>query len=169
MAEPTGIDCVSELKFPLPFWRYILIFQSWQQLRSWIIIVSGTTLSIYFIMNSLTLTSLPIDVVLLGVSFGSIFSVIMVIPVEFHFKASTNRLVRTLVETLYDVGYIQESETEKTKFYRQKLPQWLRWREGNIEIERKNDEVSVKGGIFILCKLRQRIKTVRSENRGISY
>lgn len=151
-------DCVSDLIFPLPLWRYILIFQSWQQLRSWTIIVSGSALSFYFLVNFLSFKSLPIEVVLLGVTFGSIFSVIMVAPVEFRFTRKTDRLLCNLVDELYDIGYIQESQIERTKIFRQKLPSWLRWNEGNVVIERYNDEILVKGGVFILTKLRNFVK-----------
>ena len=164
MADSTFDTYVSKLSFPLPLWRYILIFQSWQQLRSWTFIVSGIVLSFCLFFEFLALKSMPIDVVLFGVIFGSIFSVIMVAPVEFRLKRKTDRLVCALVDQLYDIGYIQESQAEGTKIFRQKLPSWLRWNEGKVTIANNNNEILVKGGVFVLSKLRHCAKKYYSAN-----
>ncbi len=86
------------------------------------------------------------------------FSVIMVTPVEFRFKRKGDRFLYMLVERIYYLGYIQDSQAEKIIIFKQKLPSWLRWNEGNIVIEKYDDEVLVKGGLFILANLRRFIQ-----------
>lgn len=165
MSNSKNINSVSEINYPLPFWRYLLVFQSYRQLRSWIFIVAATALPFYLLLNFLNSESLPIEVILLGIAFGSMFSVMMVAPVEFRFKRKTDRHFCVLVDTLYNLGYIKESQAETTATFRQKLPSWLRWKEGNIVIEKYHDEILVKGGIFILNRLHHAVKNSFFEDK----
>lgn len=151
-------DSISKTYFPLPFWRYLLIFQSWQQFRSWITIVSGTALSVYFLLNIFDPKSVPMEAILLGVALGSMFSVIMVIPVEIHFKGKPERLSYILIEKLYNIGYTQDSQAGKTTTFKQKFSSWLRWNEGNVVVKKFDHEIVVTGGWFILGNLRRAIK-----------
>ncbi|MFN3791259.1 hypothetical protein [Massilia sp.] len=158
MTNLKEINSISKTYFPLPLWRYILIFQSWQQLLSWMVIVSATAFSVYFLLNILDPRSVPIEAILLGVAFGSMFSVIMVIPVEIHFKGKTNRLTYILVEKLYSVGYIQDSQAGEITTFKQKFSSRLKWTEGNVVIKKLDHEIVVTGGWFILGNLRRAIK-----------
>jgi hypothetical protein len=150
-------DCgpVSKLEFPLPLWRYLLLFQSWRQLQSWIIIVVGTVLLIYGAIKSIGALLLPIEGVLVGMTFGSIFAVVMVIPAEFYVVRRTERLTGLLANQLNQVGYVQASQTAKVIIYKQNLPRFLRWDEGDVSIEECGDKVVVKGALFILANLRR--------------
>lgn len=158
MSNSKSTNFISNINYPLPFWRYLLVFQSYRQLRSWIFIVAATALPFYFLLNLFNSESLPIEVILLGIAFGSMFSVMMVAPVEFRFKRKADRHLCVLVDTLDNLGYIKESQAETTTTFRQKLPTWLRWREGNIVIEKYRDEILVKGGVFILSRLHTAVK-----------
>lgn len=160
MADLKNTSFKPKTYFPLPLWRYFLIFQSWQQLRSWTVIVSGSALSVYFLINFFDPKSVPFEAIFLGVVFGSMFSVIMVIPVEIHFEGKTDRLSYVLVEKLYNVGYTQESQTGKITTFKQKFSSWLRWSEGNIVIKKLDDRIIVIGGWFILNTLRRAVKSL---------
>lgn len=158
MSNSKNTHFISEINYPLPFWRYLLVFQSYRQLRSWIFIVAVTALPFYLLSNFFNSESLPGEVILLGIAFGSMFSVMMVAPVEFHFKRKPDRHLCILFDTLDNLGYIKESQAETTTTFRQKLPSWLRWKEGNIVVEKCRDEILVKGGIFILNRLHHAVK-----------
>lgn len=89
---------------------------------------------------------------------GGIFSVVMVIPVEIHFKGRIDRLAYILFEKLYNTGYTQESRAANTTKFKQKTPSWLSWEETNIAIEKFDDAIIVKGGWFILLNLSRATK-----------
>lgn len=153
---------VSGLKFPLPAWRYALLFQSWSQFQSWAIIVLGTVLAINGLLALLQSHVVPVEGVLIGCAFGSLMSVIMVLPVEFEFKPSSCNPQATLQNYLEYFGYVRSDDGTNAIVYRQKLPKFLRWEEGKVFITRPDGSIRVKGPLMILRKLQRAL--VASQN-----
>jgi len=149
---------VSKLEFPLPLWRYLLLFQSWRQVRSWIIIVVATAFVVCGILKYIDVSFFPLKGALLGTIFGSLISVVMVVPVEFSILRRTRKVSESLTNMLDNLGYVVASQTREAVVYEQNLPRCFRWDEGSVFVESSKDKIVVKGAWFILANLRLRVK-----------
>jgi len=149
---------VSSLRFPLPAWRYALLFQSWSQFQSWALIVLGTVLAINGLLALLQSHVVPVEGVLIGSVFGSLFSVIMVLPAEFEFKPGPSSALTTVQNYLEYFGYVRGEDGANAIVYRQKLPKFLRWEEGKVFIKQTDGSITVKGPLMILRKVQRSLQ-----------
>lgn len=144
---------VSDVTFPHPAWRYLLLFQSWQQLRSW-----GLRVLVALVLVNYLLTFANAGLrhaVLAGAVLGSLPSVVMALPTRFVVSACPDRVVRTLASELEALGYVSQGSRAGVALYRQNLPRLLRWDERNVRIERAGDRLIVTGPFMILKKARR--------------
>lgn len=155
MPFPSDQLKVSTLRYPVPLWRYLLLFQSWTQLQSWLMLVLTTILLIVFVINLLKPSSVPDAAMLVGATLGSLCSVVMVFPVEFDVFSSSEQTMALLERQVTYMGYVRLSCDANTTLYRQKLPRLLRWDEGNIKIYKQETKVTVRGGWVALKNIRR--------------
>ncbi|MBQ5941478.1 hypothetical protein [Massilia sp. AB1] len=158
MTNSRQCGVVSRLGFPLPLWRNLLLFQSYRQLQSWILIVVGTVWLVCFATRFFASHMLPIGVALMGVSCGALISVAMSIPAEFHVLRRPERLTGLLASRLQYLGYMELSSTGDVIVYRQRGPRCLRWDESNVRVREYPDKIVVRGAWFIVADLRRWIQ-----------
>jgi hypothetical protein len=111
-------------------------------------------LLIHLILELLPKTGLPIEGVLAGAVLGSLCSVIMVLPAQFSVRPHSTALFGLLTSGLDELGYVPLNSQTGAVVYRQNLPGFLRWHEGNVSIERSGDCLFVKGALAIVIKIR---------------
>ena len=145
---------VSPLEFPHPAWRYVLLFQSWMQVQSWAILILGAALVTTSVLKLVEAGTMPPEVVV-GVVFGSLFSVLMVLPAQFTLATEACHLLEALESELGKLGYVRLAEEAGNLVYRQDLPRLLRWDEGNVAMTNSDLGAAVKGPVFIVWKLRR--------------
>jgi len=150
---------VSPLVYPLPKWRYWLMFQSWGQLRSYALIILVSALA----MQSLALLAgvrlLPTAVLLGAMAVGGLISVLMVLPARFTVSPSSERAVARVIEELKFMRYIENGVQDNAVVYRQSLPRVLRWNEGTIRLARDGDDLIVSGPVTNVSRVRKGLMT----------
>lgn len=151
---------ISPLRFPHPVWRYLVLFQSWTQFQAWATLI----LVMVLILNGLIIVTesqlLPLEGVLIGAVLGSLFSVFMVLPTEFKLSCCSTKLFVTVENELEALGYIQFDSKADLVVYRQNLPKFLRWTEGNVSIERTETDATVKGAFIIVWRIRRSLLAI---------
>ncbi|MFB9243173.1 hypothetical protein IV454_14215 [Massilia antarctica] len=147
---------ISPIFYPQPFWRYALLFQSWSQLGSWLLIVLLTTLSIYSFLGGLK-ESPPLAGLLLGVAFGSLTSVVMVVPAQFRIASNNVESIKNVLLALENMRYVESYRILDVVVYRQKLPRFLRWREGEVRVRRNPEGIVIDGPRSILGMVRAKL------------
>lgn len=144
---------ISPISYPHPLWRYVLIFQSWSQLGSWLIIVLLSTLLMYGFVGGLKEPP-PVEGLLFGVALGSLISVFMVVPAQFKITANCMDSIGDLFGVLKGLHYVESHRTPDAVVYRQKLPRFLRWREGEMVIRRNAECIVINGPRAVLGRVR---------------
>lgn len=154
MSTVIDASLVSKLVFPRPIWRYLLLFQSWAQMQSWGFYVTILLALMSSIFAFLKPRFLPVEGVLIGTVLGSLVSLIMVLPAEFVVRSRSSRVFSSLTRQLEGLGYVLQDSRMDAVVYRQKLPRYLRWDEGNVTIKLSGDRYVVKGAMSIVIKVR---------------
>lgn len=154
MTVPPSRGAISALTYPRPFWRYLLLFQSWSQLGSWLVMVLAVTLPMHALMIGLK-EAPPLVALLCGTALGSLGSVCMVLPVQFSVAPAGAASMRSLLDTLERLGYVQERRSGASAVYLQKLPRVLRWNEGALRIAQHRGTIVVSGPRSIVGRMRK--------------
>ena len=159
MPSLSSHEAISALTYPQPFWRYLLLFQSWPQLGSWLIIVLASTLPLHALLMGQE-GAPPLAGLLCGTALGSLVSVCMVLPVRFSVAHTDAASMRSLLDTLARLGYVQDQRTGASVVYLQKLPRILRWNEGAVTIAQLHGTIVVSGPRFIVGWMRKDVLKV---------
>lgn len=151
---------VSALAYPLPTWRYYALFQSWPQLRSYLLIVVGCALLIHGLAvvsgpRVMPAGMLPGLMALLAL--GGLVSVLMVIKAQFTVSPASEAAVRRVVTEVECARYVENGVRGNAIVYRQNLPRLLRWDEGNILVARDGDQLTINGPAANLRRIRARL------------
>lgn len=148
---------VSQIEYHRPLWRYAVLFQSWSQFESWLIMFVLASFTVY---GFLLATSQPIkslEVVLVAVAIGSLVAVAMTLPAQFTVSATEAAPLRALTMELENMRYHERLHWENIVTYHQKLPRLLRWNEGEVTIQRHEKTATITGPQFILTILRGKL------------
>ena len=156
-ASKNSILTVSNISYPLPTWRYRVLFQSWAQLRSWLLIVVGCTLAIHFLAVFSKGRVMPIGYLLGGLALGGLISVLMVLQARFTVSPASEAAVRRVVTEVEIARYIENGVVDDAVMYRQNLPRMLRWDEGSIRITREGETLILTGPVVNLKRIRSRL------------
>lgn len=154
---------VSEIALPSPVWRYLLLFQTWSQFQSWCVIVAVATLFIQGLVFITNTAPLPTMGILVGAALGSLVSVFLVFPARFVVSPITEEVLGHITTSIEEVRYIQQSSEGDVAVFRQDLPRWLRWNEGDIAIVRENNEIVISGPLAILRNIRRSILNAQTD------
>ncbi|HEX8613455.1 MAG TPA: hypothetical protein VF800_19415 [Telluria sp.] len=147
------IENISGISYPKPIWRYMLLFQSWSQLSSWLVIVLSTTLIMYGFFAEFKEVA-TLWKLFFGVSLGSLVSVLMVLPAQVKVSSNSTGAVKSVVLVLEQLHYVESHRTADTVFYRQKLPRFLRWAEGAMVVQRNPESIVIDGPRAVLGRVR---------------
>lgn len=156
-ASKNSILTVSEISYPLPNWRYRVLFQSWGQLQSWLLIVVGCTLVIHFLALYSSARVMPIGYLLAGLAIGGLISVLMVLQARFTVSPASEAAVRRVITEVEVARYIENGVVGNAVMYRQNLPRMLRWDEGNISVARDGETLILTGPVVNLKRIRSRL------------
>ena len=156
-ASKNSILTVSAISYPLPAWRYRLLFQSWGQLQSYLVIVLGCTLAIHFLAVYSKTRVMPIAYLLAGLAIGGLISVLMVLQARFTVSPASEAAVRRVVTEVEVARYIENGVVGNAVVYRQNLPRILRWDEGNISVAREGETLILTGPVVNLKQIRARL------------
>ena len=148
---------VSALDYPLPPKRYWLLFQSWTQLQSYLLIVLACTLAIHGLAVVSGARVMPIGALLAGLAAGGLISVLMVMRARFTVSPASEAAVRRVVTEVECARYIEVGAQGNAIVYRQNLPRLLRWDEGNISVAREGDVLVLTGPVANLRRIRARL------------
>ncbi|NHZ93557.1 hypothetical protein F2P45_31825 [Massilia sp. CCM 8733] len=156
MSVPQSHGAISALTYPHPLWRYLLLFQSWSQLGSWLLIVLASTLPMHALLMGQK-GAPPLAALLCGTSLGSLVSVCMVLPVRFSVASAGAASMRSLLDTLARLGSVQDRRSGASAVYLQKLPRVLRWNEGAVRIAQHRGAIVVSGPRSIVGRMRKAV------------
>jgi hypothetical protein len=145
----------SAIRYPRRFWRYLLLFQSWGQLQSWLITIALTMLVITEAMVQCGASQVPLVEIVVGGMLGSLASVAMVVPAEFDVLSNPDHAAKFFRRQIEGMAYVQLSSEPGMTTYRSKLPRCLRWNEGNVTVHQHENKVTVSGGVMMLRLLRR--------------
>lgn len=165
MSSPSSDSIVSPLQFPRPVWRYVLLFQSWTQFQAWAVLVLAMLVVVNGVLMLAGLRLLPLEAIIAAV-FGSLPSVFMVLPAEFTLRPCSHRLSAAVKNELDVLGYRSRTDKDGGLIYEQNLPKWLRWAEGNVEVERTETAIVVRGAVFIVWKVQRSLREGLAGNKA---
>lgn len=148
---------VSALAYPLPRKRYWLLFQSWAQLQSYLLIVLSCTLAIHALAVLSGARVMPVGALLAGLAIGGLASVLMVMKARFTVTPASEAAVRRVVTEVECARYVEVGKRDNAIVYRQNLPRLLRWNEGNIHVAREGDMLVLSGPVANLRRIRARL------------
>jgi hypothetical protein len=158
MSQPNNSTfSVSALAYPLPSWRYWMLFQSWSQLQSYLVIVLACTLAIHGLALVSHARVMPLGYLLGGLAAGGLISVLMVLRAQFTVTPASEAAVRRVVTEVECARYIENGVQGNAVMYRQNLPRVLRWHEGNISVARDGDQLIISGPVANLRRIRARL------------
>ncbi len=148
---------VSAITYPLPAKRYWMLFQSWTQLQSYLLIVLACTLAIHGLAIASGARVMPLGALLAGLAVGALISVLMVMKARFSVSPASEAAVRRVVTEVECARYIEVGARGNAIVYRQNLPRLLRWDEGNIHVARDGDTLVLTGPVANLRRIRARL------------
>lgn len=156
LSKNSGLS-VSELSYPLPTWRYQVLFQSWGQLQSYLLIVMVCTIVIHSLALISNARAMPVQYLLAGLALGGLISVVIVMKARFTVSPASEAAVRRVVTEVEVAGYIENGVVDNAVMYRQNLPRFLRWDEGSISIAREGETLILTGPQLKLLTIRKRL------------
>lgn len=149
---------VSPLSYPLPAWRYWLLFQSWAQLGSWLLIVGACTAGIHGLAVASGGRVMPPAALFGLLAAGGLISVLLVLRARFTVSPASEAAVRRVVTEVECARYIEVGARDNAVVYRQNLPRLLRWDEGNISIARHGDTLVLTGPAASMRRIRAHLR-----------
>jgi hypothetical protein len=155
--SPTSKLSVSAIAYPLAARRYWMLFQSWSQLQSYLLIVLACTLLIHGLAVVSGARVMPLGALLAGLAAGGLISVLMVLKARFTAGPASEAAVRRVITEVECAGYIEVGAQGNAVVYRQNLPRLLRWDEGNIHVSRGGDMLVLTGPVAKLRRIRARL------------
>lgn len=155
----------TNLTYPRPRWRYFILFQSWPQFESWLVIILLSTIVLYLLAKTVDPNTIPIEGLAIGAGIGSLFSVFSVIPVQFTVIDCNQDHARLLFRQVEYWGYIKHAESGDIVIFRQNLPRLLRWDEGNITLRTDVSTIKVTGPVCILKAIQRNL--IKKVNAGM--
>ena len=155
MSQPkNSAFSVSAIVYPLPTWRYLVLFQSWAQLQSFLLIVLVCTLAIHGLAVASSARVMPIGALLTGLTLGGLISVLMVVRAQFSVSPASEDAVRRVVTEVECARYVENGVVGNAVMYRQNLPRLLRWQEGCISVARDGDQLVITGPVANIKRVR---------------
>lgn len=157
MPDLPARQVVSTVTSACSSWRCLVLFQSWSQFQSWIFFVVLTCLTLRFASFALGADEIPVGGIVIGAVFGSMWSVVSVIPARFTVSPASRATVCALSDELQTLNYITAETRGSVTVYRQNLFRFLRWDEGNVQIRVDTDLITVTGAQVIVRRLHRKI------------
>jgi hypothetical protein len=148
---------VSAIVYPLPKWRYFLLFQSRAQLQSYLLMVLACTLVIHGLALVSGARVMPFGLLLAGLGLCGLISVAMVLKAQFTVAPASEAAVRRVVTEVECARYVENGALGNAIVYRQNLPRLLRWNEGCINVAREGDQLTISGPVASIRSIRARL------------
>lgn len=160
MSQPDNSPfSVSVIDYPLPKWRYFVLFQSWSQLQSYLLIVVVCALTIHGLAVASHGRVMSPGALLAGLFVGGLISVALVLKARLTVSPASEAAVRRVVTEIECARYVEVGALGNAIVYRQNLPRVLRWDEGNITVAREGDRLVLTGPVAALRRVRKHLAT----------
>lgn len=153
--SPSASIHVSEIEYPLPWWRYVMVIQSWAQLRSVLFTICIPALIILNIDATALEGRSPAILVLFGCVAGATPALLMFLPVRFVVSPASAALLGRLHREIVRLRYIELEGESSTTVYRQDVLRIFRWDVGNLSAQRTAETIIVSGPQFAVKALRK--------------
>jgi hypothetical protein len=150
-----GEQVVSPLSYPLPRWRYWILFQSWGQFQSWTLIVALAGVLLEGGIALLDGKAMPPFALLIGSAIGALGSVILAMRARFTVFSAGRSAMASVASHLENSAYVVQERSGDKIVYRQNVPRLLRWDEGNVSIGLDAGGITVEGPHLFLRHMRK--------------
>lgn len=155
MAELTKHDesvMVGPLRYVNPWWKRILLFQSLDQLVSYLLVLGIVFLGISFLFR-IFFGEQSLGPYM-GACLGALSVVWLVQPCSFFVRRNLNSgMINAVIEDrIRKYGYVVEEEfmNDSGAIYRHKLPRWLTWKENDVCVWRDLTTINVRGPRYVV-------------------
>lgn len=161
---------ISRTSLTVPWWKVLFPFQSWGQFQSWAwincIVAIIALLAIYLLGEK----SIPALVLLPGILLGSLPSVISVLPAKLTVRADLGfgKSASIISTKLEGIGYTVESTSNNVMVFRQNLPRYFRWKEGEVTIRNAQQDIIVFGAYATVALIAKHLRTACESNWAAS-
>jgi hypothetical protein len=156
MSDSTTLT-VSPLTFPLPASRNAMLFQSWTQLQSYLLIVLASGLAIHGLALVSGKRMMPLGALLAGLAAGGLISVLLAIKARFTVAPASEAAVRRVITEIECAGYVEVGARDHAIVYRRNVARLLRWNESNIAVSRDGESLVLTGPVGKLRAIRARL------------
>lgn len=152
----TTSDRISQVTLPDPAWRYLVLFQSWNQVISWGGLM-GATLSMVALCIWLVGDSRLIpETIAWGLSGGG-WSLIFASKAQFSIRGVVTSENAELERILHECLYIEQKPRGQEKRFGQKLPSWLRWCDSDVTIVVRRGALVCTGPQLVIRRMRRKL------------
>lgn len=145
---------ISPVTLPDPAWRYLLLFQSWNQLVSWSVCM-GATLSVVALLIWLAGDVRLIPVTLAWGLFGGTWSLMFATKAQFSIRGVVTSEKAEIERMLNDCMYAEQKPRGQEKRFGQKLPTWLRWGDSDVTIVVRGGALVCTGPQLVIRRIRR--------------
>lgn len=135
---------VSKITLPDPYWRYLILFQSWPQFLSCTLGLAGlfsAVATLIWLFGDVRL----IPVTLTGGLLGCTPSLLATGKAQFSIKAAALPEQAAAARVLEEWNYVEKNGAGQDKRFRQNLPSWLRWNESDVTIGARDGAIVYTG------------------------
>lgn len=150
----TAAGRISPVTLPDPAWRYLILFQSWNQFVSWSGLM-GVTLSLVALVIGLVGDSRLIQETIAWGAFGGAWSLLFATRAQFSIRGAVASEKAKIDKVLKDCLYTEQKPVGQEKRFGQKLPAWLRWSDSDVTIVVRNGALVCTGPQLVIRRMRR--------------
>jgi hypothetical protein len=145
---------ISPVTLADPVWRYLVLFQSWNQLISWGALM-GATMSVVALLIWLVGDVRLIPTTLMWGLFGATWSLVLATKAQFSIRGAVISEKEEIEQMLNDCMYAEQKPMGQEKRFRQKLPTWLRWQDSDVTIVMRGGALVCTGPQLVIRRIRR--------------
>lgn len=145
---------ISRVSLPDPAWRYLILFQSWNQLASWGGAMAATLSIVALVIWLIGDLRLIPETIAWGL-LGGAWSLLFATKAQFSVRGAITSEEAEIERILSDFLYIQRKSMGGEKRFGQNLPTWLRWCDSDVIIVVHSGELVCTGPQLVIRRMRR--------------
>jgi hypothetical protein len=145
---------VSHIVLPDPFWRYFILFQSWEQFFSWLV-ATGSVIAVGAVVIWQFGDPQLIPQCAAAAFFGGAWSLIFASKAQFSIRAPTASEKVECERILKECLYVELGSTMNEKRFVQNMPRLLRWSDSDVSIVDRGGVVIFTGPQTVIRRMRR--------------
>lgn len=147
-------DRISSVVLPDPVWRYLILFQSWNQFFSCAALLAIVAVITAFLLWLAGDVHMFTD--LMGAAlFGGVWAVVAATKAQFSIRSPTTSEKARFETMLDEWRYVMRSSSTHEKRFGQNLPRFLRWSDSDVTIVERDGKVICTGPQMLIRKMRK--------------